>query len=162
MEDVEKTTKSTKQQTPGQERIIKKKAEFILMFENNGFNISITCEKIGIDRGTYYNWLEDNAFKLAIEYQREAILDFAESKLLHFMNKSKDERLQFNAVQFFLKTKGKVRDYTEKSEVAHSGDMNIQYISHIPKEDEKPEDMLESQDETVVVEIDDLMQEVVI
>ena len=176
---MEKETKATKYVDSEQDRTIKKKSEFILAFKNSGFNISVTCETIGIDRATYYRWLEDDAFKLAIEYQKEAILDFAESKLLHFMNKSEDERLQFNAVQFFLKTKGKIRDYSEKQEIQHTGDMSIQYISHIPEEDEKLEEEVEGkslgqvyedmnvaleggQEEILLVEIDELMQRVVI
>ena len=131
-----KITNITKDEKPDQERTIKKKAEFILLFKKNACNISLTCEQIGITRTTYYGWLEDEAFKIAIDSETETILDFAESILIQRMNDSTDKRVQLRAIEFFLKTKGKRRDYTEKQEIEHFGG-NIQYISHIPTEDEK-------------------------
>lgn len=54
----------------------------------------------------------------------EENLDIAEEGL-HSLMKSDDERIRFQAIQLFLKTKGKPRGYTEKAELNANLTVNI-------------------------------------
>lgn len=78
-------------------------------------NISSACRAAGINRQTYYNWLnKDKDFKTAIENSGadEYFLDFLDSKLVDRINNNSDACLIFA-----LKTKGKKRGYIEKQEL---------------------------------------------
>jgi len=94
-----------------------KKDKFLEVFEKYLGNISQSCRVIGIDRKTYYNWInKDNNFKNKVNEILEAQIDLVESKLI--------EKIQNNdlgAIIFYLKTKAKNRGYTEKPAV----EMNI-------------------------------------
>ena len=73
--------------------------------------IAQACEKAGIDRGTYYDWCnKDIEFKSKVDEINEMQIDFVESKLLQ--NTKKNDT---TAIIFYLKTKGKKRGYSEKS-----------------------------------------------
>ena len=90
-----------------------KKYKFLEVFEKYLGNISQSCKVIGIDRKTYYNWInKDNNFKNKVNEILEAQIDLVESKLI--------EKIQNNdlgAIIFYLKTKGKNRGYSEKYEL---------------------------------------------
>jgi len=82
-----------------------------VMIENLG-NVTKSCEVLNIDRGTFYNYYNnDNEFKQQIDDIKNITLDFVESKLL---KKVKDEDI--TAIIFYLKTQGKKRGYIEKTE----------------------------------------------
>lgn len=69
-----------------------------------------------VSRKTIYNWINGNAkFMEAFQDQIEALIDFAESKLLSSISNGSD-----TATIFFLKTRGKTRGYVEKSEIDHT------------------------------------------
>lgn len=68
--------------------------------------VSLALQKTEIPREEYDNWLKNIAFKKRVESINELSLDFVENKLL---KKIKDDDL--NAIQFYLKTKGKKRGY---------------------------------------------------
>lgn len=53
----------------------------------------------------------------------EENLDVAEEGLMSLM-KSDNETVRLKAIELYLKTQGKKRGYTEKTEVEHSGDLN--------------------------------------
>ena len=92
-----------------------KKKAFLKVFPEAFGNITKTAEAVGIDRGTFYNWIKsDQEFKKTIENiePEEMLLDFAESQLLEKI-KSGD----ITAIIFFLKTKGQKRGYTEKQHI---------------------------------------------
>jgi hypothetical protein len=92
---------------------LKRKA-FLEAYKKTFGNISISCEKIGINRGTYYNWIKDEEFKKEVDNIEpdEAFVDFAEFALL---NKIKDG--DTTAIIFTLKTKGKKRGYIETQKI---------------------------------------------
>ena len=97
-----------------QKKLRGKKAAFLKAWIKTFGNITQSCNAIGINRGTYYNWLrEDENFKIAIENEEvgEQQLDFAESKLMKNIHDGKETSLIF-----FLKTKGKERGYVERTE----------------------------------------------
>jgi hypothetical protein len=74
--------------------------------------VTTACKQVGIDRGTHYNWLNDDAdYKKAVDGIADIALDFAESKL----HKNIDNA-DTTAIIFYLKTKGKKRGYVERIE----------------------------------------------
>lgn len=92
------------------------------ILEKSAGNVSIACKKMGIDRGTHYNWLQQNQhYKNAVDDIQEGLIDFAETKL---MEKIKGGDTTANI--FFLKTKGKGRGYVEKVEQAISGSLGLE------------------------------------
>lgn len=111
-----------------------KKTSFLTAFKKNMGNIGKSCDDIGIDRQTYYNWLAGNElFKKAIEDINEQGIDFVESKLFELIDGAQYEAVSHNgkvvnlkqapntqSVIFYLKTKGKSRGYVEKLEVDHN------------------------------------------
>ena len=91
----------------------KLKEDFLKVFEASAGNITNSCKKIGIERKTYYNWInKDKIFKEKVEAIQDGLLDFAETML---MKKIKDG--DNTSLIFFLKTKGKHRGYSERFEV---------------------------------------------
>jgi len=91
---------------------ISKKA-FIEAFKKSFGNITQSSKAAGIDRQTYYNWMnQDVDFKYAIENIQpdELFLDFVESKLVQKINDGDTA-----CIIFTLKTKGKKRGYVEHS-----------------------------------------------
>lgn len=75
--------------------------------------VTTATKNIGISRDTHYRWMkEDPEYKREVESIEGIAIDLAESKL-------HEEILGGNtaAIIFFLKTKGKIRGYVERSEV---------------------------------------------
>ena len=105
--------------------------KIVAIYEKKGCNITATCDALGISRKTFYEW-KDKKKKLAegLEAADEAILDFAESKLVeHIQNDD------VQALMFFLRTKGKKRGYVEKTE----SDVNINAFEKLMQECEDEE-----------------------
>lgn len=87
-------------------------------FKANFFNITAACHLIGIDRSTYYRWLENTPdFAQSVQEAREEKLDFIEDKLL-----GKIAEGDTTAIIFGLKTLAKHRGYVERQEIV--GPMN--------------------------------------
>lgn len=86
--------------------------KIIEVYEKKGCNVTATCTALGISRKTFYNWKEkDPKLQEGLDGADEAIIDFAESKLLeHIQNDN------VNALMFFLRTKGRKRGYVEQVE----------------------------------------------
>lgn len=89
-----------------------KKELFLKTLSDGKGIITYACQKTGISRQTYYNWLkEDEDFASKVEEINESTIDIVESKLLGAIN---DDNL--TAIIFYLKTKGKKRGYVERTE----------------------------------------------
>ena len=90
-----------------------KKETLLKALEKSLGVVTIACKKADIPRSTYYKWLkDDDEFRQQVQEIENVALDFAESQL--------HQQIQDNstaATIFFLKTKGKTRGYTEKSEL---------------------------------------------
>ena len=90
-----------------------KKETLLKALEKSLGVVTIACKKADIPRSTYYKWLKDDEeFRQQVQEIENVALDFAESQL--------HQQIQDNstaATIFFLKTKGKTRGYTEKSEL---------------------------------------------
>ena len=111
-----KSTKSTAIKKE-RESTKKLKQEFIKLFPKLVGNISLICQALKIDRGTYYKWLKkDEGFKQIIEDGGEGLIDHVESKLYARIDSG-----DTTAIIFFLKTKGRSRGYIEKHFLEHSG-----------------------------------------
>jgi len=90
---------------------------------NSLCNISLTCKKHGIIRNTFYEWMkQEEWFRNAIEENKEATVDFVESKL---MKKISDEDTA--SIIFYLKTKGKTRGYIERIEQDQKTEVTIDF-----------------------------------
>lgn len=75
--------------------------------------VSTACKNVGISRQTHYEWLrEDTEYASSVKDLENVTLDFAESKLHELIFEG-----NVASVIFFLKTKGKVRGYIERSEI---------------------------------------------
>ena len=74
---------------------------------------AIIAKKCDVARQTISNYLlrpENKDLVLAVDQERERVIDVAEGKLLELVNEK-----NFNAIQFLLKTKGSHRGYVEKT-----------------------------------------------
>ena len=92
---------------------LSKKDIFLIALENSLGHISKACNKAGIARKTYYNWIDkDSKFKESCDSVNEGLIDLAESKLLENI-KNNDN----TSIIFFLKTKGKKRGYDERQTI---------------------------------------------
>jgi hypothetical protein len=75
-------------------------------------NVSKTCDMLGINRSTFYEYYNnDLEFKNKIDDIKNIALDFVEDKLI---NKIKEG--DTIAILFYLKTQGKKRGYIERQE----------------------------------------------
>lgn len=83
-----------------------KQKEFLSMLETQLGVVSITLNRLNINKEEYEGWLNNPTFKEQIKRVNELALDFVENKLLQKINDG-----DLNAIQFYLKTKGKKRGY---------------------------------------------------
>lgn len=91
--------------------------------------IVTTAAKIaGIERTTHYLWMRtDPKYKKQIDDLNDLVLDFAESQL-HKQIKEGNT----TATIFYLKTKGKKRDYVERTEIKHETGVESSIIEWTP------------------------------
>lgn len=90
----------------------RKDAVLLALEESRGI-VAPACRKAGIGRTQFYKWLkEDKAFADAVADIEEVQLDYVEEKLLQNVEKNDTQ-----SILFYLKTKGKRRGYTERTEV---------------------------------------------
>ncbi len=81
--------------------------------------VTTACKTVGISRQTHYNWLNDPAYKEAVDSIADIALDFAESQLHKQISNG-----EVSSTIFFLKTKGKKRGYVERTEIAADVSLN--------------------------------------
>lgn len=95
--------------------------------------ISTACNKVGIERKTYYNWREnDLKFAMLCDEAIEHTGDFVESKLLKRI--SEDDT---TAIIFYCKTKLKKRGYVERIEQTGKDGAPIQSETKVELTDEQ-------------------------
>jgi hypothetical protein len=89
-----------------------KKKKFLDVYKAKAGNITDSCKSIGIDRRTFYNWIEkDDKFKSTIDDIQESLIDLTESKLIQNIKKN-----DTTSIIFYLKNRVKNRGYTQKIE----------------------------------------------
>ena len=80
--------------------------------EGSGGIVTQIAKRLGCSRMTVYRYMEKYAtVALAIQEEREGLLDIAESELLKQIRGG-----NMTAIIFFLKTQGKRRGYVERQE----------------------------------------------
>jgi len=114
-------TKATIPVTLRGRTIKQKKKAFIEYFFKSSGNISFLCQQIGINRKTFYRWMEnDPDFREKILSEDEAFTDMAETQHHNLVAAG-----HYPSVQFHLRTKGKDRGYAERPEQVAINQMNI-------------------------------------
>ena len=89
-----------------------KKRKFIKQLTENLGNVSQTCTELNIGRRTYYHWLEDEEFEVAVRDAEESLLDESEFQLMSAIKSG-----NLTAIIFHLKTKGRKRGYNESMQL---------------------------------------------
>jgi len=124
---MENNTKSDKSDTLA-ERIKKEKERFLEAFEESIGIVTIACQKVGIHRSTYYDWLEkDPKFKKEVERIKTQQMGWVEDKLLQAI---KDGNI--TAINFYLRCKHpEYKPRTEFSFDKESVDKTLDKIKEI-------------------------------
>lgn len=116
-------------------------------------NITKSCEIVGINRSTFYKYIDDDPdFARACEESSEIALDFAESQLFNLMSGPtetiRDEEGNVrtlkkspvpSAVIFYLKTRGRKRGYVESGDDGSREPIRISYEGFTEEEIRKLE-----------------------
>jgi hypothetical protein len=68
--------------------------------------VSLALQRSEISKDDYDNWLKNQTFKKRVNDINELSVDYVENKLLKRIQED-----DLNAIQFYLKTKGKKRGY---------------------------------------------------
>ena len=114
----------------------KAKEDFLKAYKAKALNISSACTAAGINRGTYYKWRKKKPFDEECREIEEAFKDWVESQIVKKMQEGDNTMLIF-----FSKCKMKDRNYVERQEVEHSGEMNTNFkIEVVESDDQKSKD----------------------
>jgi hypothetical protein len=90
-----------------------KKVAMLEALEKSLGIVSTAAKAANVDRQSHYNWMKDDpAYKAAVEFIQESVIDFAESHLYKLVKEGNPA-----ATIFYLKTKGKKRGYIERQEI---------------------------------------------
>lgn len=88
-------------------------ADFLKVIPGSFGNISLVSRKLGIDRKTVCRYIDSfPEVKAAFEQEREAAIDFTESRLMQGINSG-----DLESIRFFLRTIGRRRGYGDRMEV---------------------------------------------
>jgi hypothetical protein len=108
------------------------KKNMLVALEKNMGIVSISARQVGVHRATHYEWMKDDEhYRTAVQHLEGNQLDLAESVLLNQIREGNT-----TAVIFFLKTKGRVRGYVERTEITGVGEDNrirIEIVDANPK-----------------------------
>jgi hypothetical protein len=114
------------------------KENLIKALEKSMGIVTTACKKARVSRKTFYEYYKaDETFKEQVDDIKNIALDFAESKLMQSIANGSD-----TATIFYLKCKGKERDYSEKSENTNRN-YNYNSTEMAPDEVRKYSDLLE-------------------
>lgn len=90
-----------------------KKKAVIVALENSLGIVTTACKQAEIGRTQFYNWLkEDEDFAAKVKDIENVAFDFVESQLFRQIRENNTA-----ATIFYLKTKGKNRGYSERTEI---------------------------------------------
>lgn len=101
-------------------------------------NIAAAARALGCSRVTIHNRLnKSEEVKQAYDSVNEANLDRAENELMELV-KDKEHKDHFQALKFYLRTKGKRRGFSDSLQLEHTGEIQFQKIERqiIDPEDE--------------------------
>ena len=90
--------------------------------------VTTACKSAQVARSTFYDYMAKYPeFKKSVEDISEIALDFAESKLHQQISEGNT-----TATIFYLKTKGKKRNYIERQEIQHDAKLESKLIEWKP------------------------------
>ena len=94
------------------------KKEFTIQYKES-LNIAMSCDEVGISRGTFYNWIKnDEEFKFSIGAINEGLIDLAESVIGTAMAETNSEgkptKKAVDTARFILSQRGIKRGWGEK------------------------------------------------
>jgi hypothetical protein len=99
--------------------------KIIEALDRAGGNIAAAARSIGASRTTIHKRIESSEkVKEAYDNVNECNLDRAENNLMELVS-DKKHRNHFDALKFYLRTKGKKRGYIERVETEHSGELQL-------------------------------------
>ncbi len=113
------------------EKEARAKKALLIALESSLGVVTTACEKVGISRNTYYNYLKDDLeFAEKCKEFTEVALDFVESKMYQKTNgvKVKGDNGVYTTppsdtmIIFYLKCKGKKRGYIERQDFHFTND----------------------------------------
>jgi len=87
--------------------------------------VTSACKWAKVSRQTYYNYLDDEDFKKAVDDVANTAIDFVEGKLFNLI-----EQENPTAIIFYLKTKGKKRGYVERQEITGADNKPVLQLIH--------------------------------
>ena len=103
---------------------ISRKKQFLEELGKSWGIVTTACERTGVARKTYYNWLEkDEKFKQAVQNIQKKLDDFYETQFIKLCAEKNDK-----AILQAVKTRLKNRGYADKLELEHSGSLNLDII----------------------------------
>lgn len=125
----------------GNSSTVKKKKDFLKAAAKNRGNITKSAKAANIGRRTYYHWIdEDLEFAAQFEEVLESFLDFVIDQGMQLIAgipiRDKDEKVigwklkpDASTIQFYLRTLGRRRGFTEHSELDVSAQVPFIYDS---------------------------------
>jgi len=85
-----------------------RKAQMLAALADTKTNISAACERVGINRWTHYNWMDnDEEYAQEVEAVAEKLIDSVETMFLRSTIESDDRR----SMRWFLERKARHRGY---------------------------------------------------
>lgn len=111
---MEKKTNKTQTRTrKEQERTTEGKKRVLEALDKSLGIVTTACGRAGVSQTQFYEWKRTDAeFAEAVKAIDNKQLDFVESKLFDNINKNDTQ-----SILFYLRTKGKSRGYTERTEL---------------------------------------------
>lgn len=111
------------------------KEKFLALFLPMKFNVTKICQEIGVNRNTYYEWLEtDPVFAARVKDQKQVLVDKAREVVMESLDK-----MNPNVAMFVL---GKLdADFKDKIDITSNGKSvgNVINIIMPPSNDDKIE-----------------------
>lgn len=105
-----------------------KQKNFLVAFMKNNCMVQASCDEVGINPKTFYEWCKENDFQDQINQCIERRLDAVERNINKLA--STDTTVAIFQAKCLLKKRG----YVEKQQVEVSGGLNIQILQNDPIE----------------------------
>ena len=109
------------------------KAKILDVLRETGDFVTTACNKVGISRYTFYEWLKnDEDFNAEYEAIRDHHVDLVEGELYSNIFEAERNSDRIRAAEIYLKARGKSRGYgVEKREQQHEGELNVKNTGEV-------------------------------
>lgn len=117
-----------------------KQEDIIAALQATGGVVARAAKRLGVDPHTLRGRINNSeALTLARESIIENTIDLAEDGLLTIL-KRPSHRDYFKAIQFYLRTLGRSRGYSDQVDLHVSGDSKPKVVVYVPQKAELPDD----------------------